>query len=224
MRAAQAAWFHAGHEGWSPRLYEWAFAKFPVDAAVRRRETAIIDELLEHVLAPSDRVLELGSGTGHHTLALARRVARIVAVEPSPAMAAYLSERLRSEDIEHVDLRAGCLPEALDSGEQFDGLLAIGVLQYVEDLDATLAHCAAALRPSGWAVMTVSLATPEGLGYLATELIGRRRVRLQSLGAAKRALEHAGLLVEAARPTGLTRRGVTGVLCLRRPSLSTSAA
>jgi SAM-dependent methyltransferase len=48
-------------------------------------------------------VLDVGAGTGRHTLALAPDALRVTAVEPSAAMLALLQEDLRKQNVSNVD-------------------------------------------------------------------------------------------------------------------------
>lgn len=63
------------------------------------------DEILEGAGAtPEDVVVDVGSGTGLLTLALAPRVRRVWAVDIAPAMAAYLGVKAASAGLENVDV------------------------------------------------------------------------------------------------------------------------
>lgn len=59
---------------------------------------ALYTDVLE--LGPGGQVLEAGAGTGRATLALARRGASILAVEPDPAMAAVARRRTQGMAVE----------------------------------------------------------------------------------------------------------------------------
>lgn len=64
------------------------------------------DPLLLRVRAdsgPSTSVLDVGAGTGRHTLALAPYVGRITAVDPSEAMLGYLRSDLEAQGIRNVE-------------------------------------------------------------------------------------------------------------------------
>lgn len=64
---------------------------------------ALRDEILDRAEArPEDRVLDLGSGTGLLTLALADRVERIWALDISPAMCSYLATKASSAGATNV--------------------------------------------------------------------------------------------------------------------------
>ena len=70
-------------------------------------ERAGEDPLLVRVHAaatPDSTVLDVGAGTGRHTLALAPNVARVTAVDPSPAMLGLLREDLIAEHLKNVDV------------------------------------------------------------------------------------------------------------------------
>lgn len=63
------------------------------------------DPFLPRVLARVDEtrsVLDVGAGPGRHTLAIAPKVARVTAVEPSPAMLALLRDDLKEQRIDNV--------------------------------------------------------------------------------------------------------------------------
>lgn len=64
------------------------------------------DPLLLRVRAASDEsttVLDVGAGTGRHTLALAPYVGRITAVDPSEAMLGYLRADVEAQGLRNVD-------------------------------------------------------------------------------------------------------------------------
>jgi SAM-dependent methyltransferase len=64
------------------------------------------DPFLIHVRSAADAgttVLDVGAGTGRHTLALAPHVARVTAVDPSEAMLGLLQEDVEAHGLRNVD-------------------------------------------------------------------------------------------------------------------------
>ncbi len=64
------------------------------------------DPFLIHVRSAVDAgssVLDVGAGTGRHTLALAPRVRRVVAVDPSEAMLGFLREDVEAQGLHNVE-------------------------------------------------------------------------------------------------------------------------
>ncbi|MDP9238892.1 MAG: class I SAM-dependent methyltransferase [Chloroflexota bacterium] len=65
------------------------------------------DPFLQRVRAATSRrstVLDVGAGTGRHTLALAPHVSRVVAIDPSPAMLGLLAEDVEAQGLRNVDV------------------------------------------------------------------------------------------------------------------------
>jgi SAM-dependent methyltransferase len=63
-------------------------------------------------LRPRDRVLDIGAGTGRYEPTLARAVAEVLALEPSPGMRERLEQRLAEEHVAGVRVIAAGWPEA----------------------------------------------------------------------------------------------------------------
>ncbi len=62
--------------------------------------------------------LDVGAGTGRHTLALARHVARVTAVEPSPAMLGLLREDVAARKLPNVEtIASGWLEADVDPAD-----------------------------------------------------------------------------------------------------------
>jgi SAM-dependent methyltransferase len=210
------SWFIADTAGWRPEVYERWFTWNPMQAALRRREQAAVLGALKGLAQGSDRVLEVGCGTGAYTLELARRCRRVVAVDASAGMLGYLDRRLRREGVSNVETRAGTLPDRLAVDGAHDGVLAVGVLNYLPDLDGALGALAATLRRGGWAVVTVPLRSPGGWLYRVGEALTRRRVALRSEAAVRAAALGAGLRPVRVASAGFSRRGFLLVLAARR--------
>jgi SAM-dependent methyltransferase len=215
-------WFIADTAGWHPELYERWFTWNPMQAALRRREQAAVLGAVDGLAQASDRVLEVGCGTGAHTIGLARRCRRVVAVDASAEMLAYLERRLRREAISNVATRPGRLPDGLPADGGYDGVLAVGVLNYLPDLDAALRALAETLRPGGWAVVTMPRNSPGGWLYRVGETLTRRRVSLRSEAAVCAAAVRAGLAPARLTSAGFSRRGFLLVLAARRAARGTS--
>src|SRR5438270_13236305 len=125
-------WFRPAQAGWNPFSYEWYF-RTPMGAAIRAREEEAVFRFLEVVMEPHHSILEVGCGTGNYTIPVARRCAKMMAIDASPEMLQYLRERLLREGLANVETRLGRLPNGLETSKKYNGTLAVGVLNYVED-------------------------------------------------------------------------------------------
>lgn len=188
-------WFRADGQAWHPFLYEWWFRRTAIGRRFRRLEEEAVADAVRTVLKPEHDVLEVGSGTGHYTCLLDELGARVVARDASEPMVRYLRRRLGPQS--QVDAGLGRLPGDLDVTGPFDGIVAIGVLNYVEDLGSCLHAFADLLEPAGWAVFSVPPADHNGRRYRQLERLGRRLVHLRSAHEVRTAASEAGLHIEA---------------------------
>jgi ubiquinone/menaquinone biosynthesis C-methylase UbiE len=96
-----------------------------------------------------ESVLDLGTGTGRMLEMLARRAARAVGLDVSPAMLAVARVNLDAADLRHVQLRQGdayALPGDL---QRFDVVILHQVLHYLDDPARAVREAARALKPGG---------------------------------------------------------------------------
>src|SRR5262245_12319894 len=118
----------------------------------RRFEPVIAAVLARAGLAPGQRVLDLGTGTGAVAILAAPRVApggRVLAVDPSPDMLRAARERAGALGLPGIDFAEG-RAEALPApdGSQ-DAVLASLSLMYAIDRAAAAREIARVLRPGG---------------------------------------------------------------------------
>jgi 2-polyprenyl-3-methyl-5-hydroxy-6-metoxy-1,4-benzoquinol methylase len=100
-------------------------------------------------LTATDRVLEVGCGTGSTALLLAGNADRIVASDISPKMIEIAKEKAHAQGISNVEfVTADLLDDANDNGP-YDVVLALNVLHLVEDTSAAIRRINSLLRPGG---------------------------------------------------------------------------
>lgn len=130
------------------QAYEGWFAT-RLGALVSDRERDLLVSLLQP--GSGERILEVGSGTGHFLREIAGYAALCVGIEPSSQMLRVaMSQPL--ENVGYVRGRGESLP--FRDGA-FDGLLYMTTLEFVRDVDAALREAARVVRPGGRMVFGV---------------------------------------------------------------------
>ena len=107
--------------------------------------------LRDHGIGRRSTVVDVGAGTGRFALAVAPEVARVVAVDVSPAMVATLRDRVASAGLSNVAcVQAGFLTYA-HTGPPADAVFTRNALHQLPDFWKVLAldRIAGLLRPGG---------------------------------------------------------------------------
>ena len=99
--------------------------------------------------APSARVLDVGTGTGHLALALAPRVARVVGLDPTRAMLREAQAEALRRGVENVDFLLGEAEDPLFRDGVFDLVTCRRAAHHFGDLPRALAEARRVLRPGG---------------------------------------------------------------------------
>ena len=102
----------------------------------------------EH-LRPTDRVLELGAGSGATALMLAPHVTQIFATDSSPRMVQLGRERATAEGVRNVEFGIAEFMEAPGLAGGYDVILAFNLLHLIPDLRKALAFAHKNLKPGG---------------------------------------------------------------------------
>jgi SAM-dependent methyltransferase len=130
------------------------------DTKVGRALREIVWTRLEQVFRPSQRILELGCGTGEDAVRLARCGMRVVATDPSSKMIqAARRKALIGNCEERIEFRCVAMEDigSFADGDVFDGVLSnFGAVNCVSDLQALVADVAERLAPGAsllWVVM-----------------------------------------------------------------------
>lgn len=132
------------------------YAGEDVDAAVyRRRLDRALDWLEVCGVGERGRLLEVGAGAGLATVALARRVGVVTALDSSAAMVEQLRATVRAAGVGDRVQVARADVEALPlTSESQDAVLALGVLPWLGDPERALAEMRRVLRPGGHLVLS----------------------------------------------------------------------
>ena len=115
----------------------------------------LISRQLEHHLAPSSGIVDVGGGAGQQSIPLARKGHHVTILDPSPKMLAEARRRLEPEDegtrrrMRLVEGAGENLPAILGT-ETFDAALCHGVVMYLDDPRPMIRSLAAAVRPGGF--------------------------------------------------------------------------
>ncbi len=127
--------------------YDSAVLRFFADSAAHMSERL--------GLRGDEQVLDVACGTGHATLALARRLRRghVTAVDFSPAMLARARDKAKALGLRNVDFVEADM-QALPWRRRFDVAVCTFGIFFVADMDAELAHIAGTVKPNGRVMIT----------------------------------------------------------------------
>lgn len=180
--------------------------RLPILRNFRRQEHEAVWRELDPLLQPGMEVLEIGSGTGAYTLDIASRVRQVTALEPSGAMIDILRSKIAvrpasNVSIVHQDFLA------YQPTRRFDVVVAIGVLDYIADVETFIAKCAD-LAQTG-IVLTFPQRSIWGRAYQAVSRISGDAVYLYSASELQKQL--SGWSTHTVEVDGKTRmtKGMT---------------
>jgi len=115
---------------------------------VRKTEYALFEARLPSLLSPSDRVIEIGAGTGIFTLAIARRCREVTAVDISTSMLEILKGKAAAEGLGNLRTIVGNA-ETMDIEGSYTVACAFSSLEYLTDLQAFFCRLADHIEPGG---------------------------------------------------------------------------
>jgi trans-aconitate methyltransferase len=158
-----------------PRLYEAFFRLAPTSRRVRAQEIDSVLARIDTVSGPGQVVAEVGCGPGTYTRHLASRFSHVTAVDAAHGMLAHMSARMADEGHANVVGAYGSVPDDLRAVAGVDGLVAVAVLDFADDLAEWLRALRACVVPGGWMVFTVpsTRTTPRSAAAVEGFLTGR---------------------------------------------------
>ena len=115
---------------------------------VRKTEYALFEARLPSLFSPSDRVIEIGAGTGIFTLAIARRCREVTAVDISTSMLEMLKGKAAAEGLGNIRTIAGNA-ETMNLEGPYTVACAFSSLEYLTDLQAFFCRLADHIEPGG---------------------------------------------------------------------------
>lgn len=122
-------------------------AKLSAQNLVSRRRFAI--EMIESKLAPGSKILDVGCGTGHLAAELARRGFDTWGTDLSAGMVDYARQHYNPDRFQVADIERIPFPD-----NYFDGIVCLGVMEYLGSDEPALREMRRVLKPGGHAVIT----------------------------------------------------------------------
>ena len=137
-----------------------AYAKQPIRDEAAYAQT--LDRVRAH-LTPSDRVLEIGCGTGTTALALAANAGHILATDYSAEMIGIAAGKARAAGVTNVEFRTTTLDDPALTPGSFDVVMAMNFLHLVGDVAETIRRIRRLVRAGGIFVSKTPCVGEQGL-------------------------------------------------------------
>ena len=181
----------------------------------RNRQRTLL-ELVDRFLRPQADILEFGCGAGQTAALLASRGHRLSCLDISPKMVEATHRTLSASGLT-ANVACGTLHDVSYPPASFDAVVAMGVMEYVPDHEATLRRVYELLRPGGISLLSFTNADSPFLVFEAPlrRVVGRflhvlthkehyrniadSKGRLNRLGELTKLHEQCGFAIQSTR-------------------------
>jgi len=107
------------------REFAYEDSALPIEEGQTISQPYIVARMVEAAgLRPSDRVLEIGAGSGYAAAVMAELAARVYTIERHPELARLAQERLKTLGYSNVDVRIGDGTLGWPDAAPFDAIIA----------------------------------------------------------------------------------------------------
>ena len=128
------------------------YAKKPVpDQQIYETKLAKTNSFLK----PTDRVLEIGCGTGTTAIHHAPRVAHVLATDISERMIEIARAKARAAEVHNIDFKVASVDSLSAAPNSFDVILAHSILHLLPGVDRELVRLHQMLKPGGLLISSI---------------------------------------------------------------------
>ncbi|MFI5251236.1 MAG: class I SAM-dependent methyltransferase [Bacteroidota bacterium] len=137
--------------------WEAIYNSTDLQSTIYKYRQAIALKLLDELGLPSQsKVLEIGSGAGVLTIAIARRGYRVTALDKVKAMKNLTEERAKSVGLsDYVNITLEDVHDLSFQNETFDVGIALGVLPWLHSPERAVREISRVLKQDGFLIVTV---------------------------------------------------------------------
>ena len=165
----------SGWRRWEPHIvaFSWPMTLRLVDALV---------------LAPGDRVLDVGCGIGDPAIAIAQKVGptgRVIAIDPVAEMVETAAERARSLTLSNLDVRVWSIEDFEAAPHSYDAVCGRWSFIFCPDVVNVLHRVHGWLKPGGRFAMSTWTPQKGSPGFAAVNTALNRQVQLPPLDSTK---------------------------------------
>lgn len=204
----------ARYDAWSATWWDARGPMRPLHVTQALRGRWVSEAASRHFGRPLAglRVLDVGCGGGLMSEALAREGAQVVGIDASPGNIGAARRHATADPAvaARLDYRHGEPAAVLAADEQFDLVLALEVVEHVDDVPAFLAQVAAAVAPGG--LLVASTINRTARSWLLAIVAAEYLLRVLPIGTHRwRQFVTPDELDTAARRAGLVPRERLGM-------------
>ena len=184
---------------------EWD--KYYQDRPEFHERLAIWGDLLDAHCPPGGFALDMGCGTGVFSFYLAKKAGRVIGIDGAPDMISFCEARRAEQGVTNLQFIEARLPAVDETPlRSADLLISSSVVEYVDDLQATLALFARLLKPGGTLILSMPnvQCINRACERLAFRVTGRPRIyrhirHFTSPQRLRRQLGNLGLTIDEVR-------------------------